>query len=79
MQSLGDMPLRLSELSLRTPRFTGVVVSRLGSGTFAESGGRMGNREKDEYILTMQSNILINLRHLLEIRFELQQSHIPIW
>lgn len=36
VQSEGDMPLRLSELSLRTPCFTGVVVSSFGTGAFPE-------------------------------------------
>lgn len=37
VESMGDMPLRLSELSLRTPRLTGVVVWRFGSGPFVGS------------------------------------------
>lgn len=37
MESVGDMPPRLSELSLRKSRVTGVVVSGLGSGAFPVS------------------------------------------
>lgn len=37
VQSLGDMPLRLSMLSVREPRLFGVVVATFDSEGFAES------------------------------------------
>lgn len=50
MQSVGDMPLRLSELSLRTPRLAGGGVSSFRSGGFAVSGEqRRVNRQDTIY------------------------------
>lgn len=37
VQSVGDMPLRLSMLSVREPRLFGVVVATFDSEGFAES------------------------------------------
>lgn len=53
VQSVGDMPLRPSELSLRTARFTGVTVSRPGSGVFAESRKELWvrtSKQQDEHV-----------------------------